>query len=84
MFIIKKDPLIIGVDVVEGVMKTGIPIYCVEKNLPFVHKVRKELEHILDLYTYLLYVLLILKVLMGRKLIMRKFLCKYFYFFQKL
>ena len=34
MFINKKDPLIIGVDVVEGIMKIGTPIYCVEKNLP--------------------------------------------------
>ncbi len=31
MFIIKKDPLIIGVVVLEGILKVGTPIYCVEK-----------------------------------------------------
>lgn len=34
MFINKKDPLIIGVDVEAGVLKTGTPIYCIEKKLP--------------------------------------------------
>ena len=34
MFINKKDPLIIGVDVVEGILKLGTPLYCPEKELP--------------------------------------------------
>ena len=34
MFINKKDPLIIGVDVVEGILKIGTPLYCPEKKLP--------------------------------------------------
>lgn len=33
MFINKKDPLIIGVDVVEGILKVGTPLYCPEKKL---------------------------------------------------
>ena len=33
MFINKKDPLIIGVSVTEGVLKIGTPIYCVEKKI---------------------------------------------------
>ena len=44
MFINKKDPLIIGVDVVEGILKVGIPIYCVEKklNIGTVESIEKE------------------------------------------
>ena len=34
MFINKKDTLIIGVDVVEGILKIGTPLYCPEKKLP--------------------------------------------------
>ena len=33
MFINKKDPMIIGVNVVEGVLKLGTPIYCPEKKI---------------------------------------------------
>ena len=33
MFINKKDPLIIGVDVVEGILKVGTPLYCPEKKI---------------------------------------------------
>ena len=44
MFINKKDPLIIGVSVTEGVLKIGTPIYCVEKNLPLgvVESIERE------------------------------------------
>ena len=44
MFINKKDPLIIGVSVTEGVLKVGTPIYCVEKNLPIgvVESIERE------------------------------------------
>ena len=44
MFINKKDPLIIGVSVVEGVLKIGTPIYCVEKKLPIgvVESIERE------------------------------------------
>ena len=44
MFINKKDPLIIGVDVVEGILKVGTPIYCVEKklNIGTVESIEKE------------------------------------------
>ena len=44
MFINKKDPLIIGVNVTEGVLKIGTPIYCVEKNLPIgvVESIERE------------------------------------------
>ena len=44
MFINKKDPLIIGVSVTEGVLKIGTPIYCVEKILPLgvVESIERE------------------------------------------
>ena len=44
MFINKKDPLIIGVDVLEGILKVGTPIYCVEKklNIGTVESIEKE------------------------------------------
>ena len=44
MFINKKDPLILGVSVTEGVLKVGTPIYCVEKNLPIgtVESIERE------------------------------------------
>ena len=44
MFINKKDPLIIGVSVTEGILKIGTPIYCVEKNLPIgvVESIERE------------------------------------------
>ena len=44
MFINKKDPLIIGVSVIEGILKIGTPIYCVEKNLPIgvVESIERE------------------------------------------
>ena len=44
MFINKKDPLIIGVSVIEGVLKIGTPLYCVEKNLPIgiVESIERE------------------------------------------
>ena len=44
MFINKKDPLIIGVSVTEGVLKIGTPIYCVEKSLPIgiVESIERE------------------------------------------
>ena len=44
MFINKKDPLILGVSVTEGVLKIGTPIYCVEKNLPIgvVESIERE------------------------------------------
>lgn len=31
----KKDPLIIGVEIVSGILKIGTPIYCVEKKVSF-------------------------------------------------
>ena len=44
MFINKKDPLILGVSVTEGVLKIGTPIYCVEKNIPIgvVESIERE------------------------------------------
>ena len=44
MFINKKDPLIIGVSVTEGVLKIGTPIYCVEKKIPIgvVESIERE------------------------------------------
>ena len=44
MFINKKDPLILGVSVTEGILKTGTPIYCVEKNIPIgtVESIERE------------------------------------------
>jgi len=44
MFINKKDPLILGVSVTEGILKVGTPIYCVEKNLPIgvVESIERE------------------------------------------
>ena len=44
MFINKKDPLILGVSVIEGILKVGTPIYCVEKNIPIgiVESIERE------------------------------------------
>ena len=44
LFINKKDPLILGVSVTEGILKVGTPIYCVEKNLPIgtVESIERE------------------------------------------
>ena len=44
MFINKKDPLILGVSVTEGILKVGTPIYCVEKNIPIgiVESIERE------------------------------------------
>ena len=45
MFINKKDPLILGVDVVEGILKLGTPIYCIEKSLPIGIVESMEKDH---------------------------------------
>ncbi|MCQ2821071.1 MAG: translation initiation factor IF-2, partial [archaeon] len=45
MFINKKDPLIVGVNVVEGVLKIGTPLYCVEKKIPIGVVEGMEKEH---------------------------------------
>ena len=44
MFINKKDPLIIGVSVINGVLKIGTPLYCVEEKLPIgvVESIERE------------------------------------------
>ena len=44
LFINKKNPLILGVSVTEGILKFGTPIYCVEKNLPIgtVESIERE------------------------------------------
>ena len=44
MFINKKDPLIIGVDVLEGILKIGTQIYCVEKNQTQLNQLKKNIN----------------------------------------